>query len=242
MLFRDIPHARADPHREPGVAEVASDRDLHRRDSSDRVSSRDEDRHHAVTLVLHDLTATTLNRFGQQPIVQPTTHIERLIAETLTKRGRTHQIREHDRARTRTHNPSMHHRPTTASGAPPPSRTNMHGEKGRRRAPRIARSELSKTATYPLSKRCAQRLARCPGMKSQAAPLGGFEPPAFGLEGLQHRALCSTGSSQAVAERHSASYPLSHHGRRRSRSGSPTHQTVALPQRSAILDVPVGAR
>ena len=50
-----------------------------------------------------------------------------------------------------------------------------------------SRQDRSSTQrTYPLSERCAQRSARCPRTKSQAAPLGGFEPPAFGLEGLQH--------------------------------------------------------
>ena len=46
--------------------------------------------------------------------------------------------------------------------------------------PRALPEANAETATYPLSKRCAQRDARCPGTKSQAAPLGGFEPLAFG--------------------------------------------------------------
>ena len=143
LLFRHIAGARTDPHRKPDIAEVASHRDLHRRNRSDRVSGRGEHGHHAVTLVLHDLTATTLDRFGQQPIVHTATHIERRIPQSLAKRSRPHQIREHDRARTRTHNPSMHHRLTTASGVPRPlpSRTNTHGEKSWHRAQRIARSE-----------------------------------------------------------------------------------------------------
>ena len=55
----------------------------------------------------------------------------------------------------------------------------------------------------------ARRGARSPRTKSQAAPLGGFEPPAFGLEGLSALSAVLNKKIPGRRERQGASYPLS---------------------------------